>query len=145
MVRPTGRARAASRETAASNPASLKTVTTHQCRTARADGVLDAGCNRRRVPPAARMIECGIAEGFGYDPASGAIEDARRLDSGSGRSRSRPGDTVPAGWGGFDAAFSSRGALPARRSSLLTPERSSARWCPVACTTRSWVFTPAAR
>jgi len=66
--------------------------------------VLDVGCNRggflRLLVDAA-----GIAEGRGYDPASGAIEDARRL---AGR---RPltfeaAASVPAGWRGFDAAFS---------------------------------------
>lgn len=66
--------------------------------------VLDAGCNRggflRLLVDAA-----GIAEGRGFDPASGAIEDARRLAGG------RPltfetADMVPAGWSGFDAAFS---------------------------------------
>lgn len=66
--------------------------------------VLDSGCNRGGF---LRMLadQCGIAEGFGYDPASGAIEDARRL------ARQRPlhfeaADTVPAAWRGFDAAFS---------------------------------------
>jgi SAM-dependent methyltransferase len=66
--------------------------------------VLDAGCNRGgflRVLADTR----GIAAGFGYDPASGAIADARRLTGG------RPltfetATTVPAGWRGFDAAFS---------------------------------------
>ena len=66
--------------------------------------VLDIGCNRggflRLLADAA-----GIAAGYGYDPAAGAIEDARRL---AGR---RPltfetGTTVPDGWAGFDAAFS---------------------------------------
>ena len=40
--------------------------------------VLDAGCNRGGF---LRLLvdEAGIAEGRGYDPASGAIEDARRL------------------------------------------------------------------
>jgi SAM-dependent methyltransferase len=66
--------------------------------------VLDAGCNRGGF---LRLLadRCEIAEGFGYDPASGAIEDARRLAGG------RPltfeaGDTVPDGWDGFDVAFS---------------------------------------
>ncbi len=66
--------------------------------------VLDAGCNRggflRLLVDAA-----GIAEGYGYDPASGAITDARRLAG------DRPlffeiADTVPDGWGDFDVAFS---------------------------------------
>lgn len=66
--------------------------------------VLDAGCNRGGF---LRLLvdESGIAEGHGYDPASGATDDARRL---TGR---RPltfetADTVPDGWAGFDAAFS---------------------------------------
>ena len=66
--------------------------------------VLDAGCNRGGF---LRLLadQCGIAEGFGYDPASGAIEDARRL-VGQRPLQFEAGDTVPAGWGGFDAAFS---------------------------------------
>jgi SAM-dependent methyltransferase len=66
--------------------------------------VLDAGCNQGGFM---RLLadRCAIAEGFGYDPASGAIEDARRL------AEARPltfevSDTVPDGWDGFDAAFS---------------------------------------
>ena len=59
--------------------------------------VLDAGCNRggflRLLVDAA-----GIAEGYGYDPAPGAITDARSIAGG------RPltfevADTVPEGWG----------------------------------------------
>jgi SAM-dependent methyltransferase len=66
--------------------------------------VLDAGCNRggflRLLVDAA-----GIAEGYGYDPAAGAVNDARRLTSG------RPltfeiADAVPEGWNDFDVAFS---------------------------------------
>ena len=40
--------------------------------------VLDAGCNRGGF---LRLLckECGITAGFGYDPAPGAIADARRL------------------------------------------------------------------
>jgi hypothetical protein len=46
-----------------------------------------------------------IAAGYGYDPASGAIADARRL------AEDLPlefevAETVPAGWDGFDVAFS---------------------------------------
>jgi SAM-dependent methyltransferase len=48
---------------------------------------------------------CGIAEGFGYDPAAGAIDDARRL-AGSRLLRFETADTVPVGWNGFDVAFS---------------------------------------
>ncbi len=66
--------------------------------------VLDAGCNRggflRLLVDTAR-----IAEGHGYDPASEAIADARRLAD------DRPltfevAKTVPDGWGDFDVAFS---------------------------------------
>jgi SAM-dependent methyltransferase len=66
--------------------------------------VLDVGCNRGGF---LRVLvdHSRIGEGFGFDPASGAIEDARRLAGG------RPlhyecGDAVPAGWGDFDVAFS---------------------------------------
>jgi SAM-dependent methyltransferase len=66
--------------------------------------ILDAGCNRGGF---LRLLvdRCGIGEGVGYDPASGAIDDARRLTDG------RPltfeaGDTVPTACSGFDAAFS---------------------------------------
>ncbi len=66
--------------------------------------VLDAGCNRGGF---LRLLvdRCHIREGWGYDPAAQAIEDARKL------SADRPltfeaSDTVPAGWAGFDAAFS---------------------------------------
>jgi SAM-dependent methyltransferase len=66
--------------------------------------VLDAGCNRGGF---LRLLcgEGGIAAGHGYDPASGAIADARRLAG------DRPlvfdvADTVPAGWDRFDVAFS---------------------------------------
>ena len=66
--------------------------------------VLDIGCNRGGF---LRLLadRAGIAAGHGYDPAAGAVEDARRL---AGR---RPltfevATTVPEGWTGFDAAFS---------------------------------------
>jgi len=66
--------------------------------------VLDAGCNQGGF---LRLLVdgLGIREGYGFDPASGAIDDARRLAGG------RPltfetADTVPPGWGDFDAAFS---------------------------------------
>lgn len=66
--------------------------------------VLDAGCNRGGF---LRLLadQCGIAEGFGYDPASAAVQDARRLAA------ARPlhfetADAVPAGWDDFDVAFS---------------------------------------
>ncbi len=67
-----------------------------------------------------------IAEGFGYDPASGAVEDARRL-AGQRPLQFEAADTLPARWDGFDAAFShevlyllrdlsSRGIAPTPRS-----------------------------
>ena len=66
--------------------------------------VLDAGCNRGGF---LRLLADGhdIAEGFGYDPAAAAIEDARRLASG------RPlhfevSSSVPETWSGLDVAFS---------------------------------------
>jgi SAM-dependent methyltransferase len=65
---------------------------------------LDAGCNQGGF---LRLLcdEGGIASGYGYDPAAGAIADARRLP------RPRPltfevGESVPAGWNAFDVAFS---------------------------------------
>lgn len=66
--------------------------------------VLDAGCNRGGF---LRLLadRWAIAEGFGYDPASGAIEDARRLAA-ERRLHFETADTVPDGWGGFDTAFS---------------------------------------
>jgi SAM-dependent methyltransferase len=66
--------------------------------------VLDAGCNRGGF---LRLLadRCAIAEGFGYDPASGAIEDARRL-SGERRLEFEVSDTVPDQWAEFHVAFS---------------------------------------
>jgi SAM-dependent methyltransferase len=66
--------------------------------------VLDAGCNRGGF---LRLLadRCAIAEGCGYDPASGAVTDARRLTDGRPL-RFEAADTVPAGWTGFDVAFS---------------------------------------
>jgi SAM-dependent methyltransferase len=66
--------------------------------------VLDAGCNRGGF---LRLLSdaCAIAEGRGYDPASGAIADARRL-TGDRPLHFEVGDTVPPGWGSFDVAFS---------------------------------------
>jgi SAM-dependent methyltransferase len=66
--------------------------------------VLDAGCNRGGF---LRLLvdESGIAAGYGYDPASGAIDDARRL-AGPRPLTFETAVTVPVGWGGFDAAFS---------------------------------------
>ncbi|MGH9301948.1 MAG: class I SAM-dependent methyltransferase [Acidimicrobiales bacterium] len=66
--------------------------------------VLDAGCNRGGF---LRLLSdrAGIAQGFGYDPAWMAIEDARRL-AGSRPLRFEVTHTVPGDWRGFDAAFS---------------------------------------
>jgi SAM-dependent methyltransferase len=66
--------------------------------------VLDAGCNRGGF---LRLLvdRYGIAEGFGYDPASGAIEDARRL-AGQRPLTYEVSESVPAGWEGLDVAFS---------------------------------------
>ena len=66
--------------------------------------VLDAGCNRGGF---LRLLvdSAGIAEGYGYDPASGAIADARRL-AGDRPLTFEVAETVPDGWGDFDLAFS---------------------------------------
>ncbi|HEY1636431.1 MAG TPA: class I SAM-dependent methyltransferase [Acidimicrobiales bacterium] len=66
--------------------------------------VLDAGCNRGGF---LRLLadRHGIAEGWGYDPATSAIEDARGL-VGQRPLRFEAADTVPAEWSGFDVAFS---------------------------------------
>lgn len=66
--------------------------------------VLDVGCNRGGF---LRLLadSAGIAAGYGYDPASGAVEDARRL-AGARPLTFETADTVPAGWRGFDVAFS---------------------------------------
>jgi SAM-dependent methyltransferase len=66
--------------------------------------VLDAGCNRGGFL-CLLSDACGIAEGRGYDPASSAIDDARRL-AGPRPLRFAVADTVPTDWDGFDAAFS---------------------------------------
>jgi len=66
--------------------------------------VLDAGCNQGGF--LRLLCDAGaIAAGYGYDPAPGAIADARRLAG------ERPlvfdvAETVPAGWERFDVAFS---------------------------------------
>ena len=66
--------------------------------------VLDVGCNRggflRLLVDAA-----GIAKGQGYDPASGAIRDARRL-AGDRPLTFEVANTVPTEWCDFDVAFS---------------------------------------
>ncbi len=66
--------------------------------------VLDVGCNRGGF---LRLLvdRCAIGEGFGYDPAVGAIEDARQL-AGARRLHFEASETVPSGWRHFDAAFS---------------------------------------
>jgi len=66
--------------------------------------VLDAGCNRGGF---LRLLAdgYGIAEGFGYDPAAGAIEDARRL-AGSRPLHFEPSRSVPDAWSDLDVAFS---------------------------------------
>jgi SAM-dependent methyltransferase len=66
--------------------------------------VLDAGCNRGGF---LRLLgaESGIAAGYGYDPAAGAIADARRL-AGELPLTFETAATVPADWSGFDVAFS---------------------------------------
>jgi SAM-dependent methyltransferase len=66
--------------------------------------VLDAGCNRGGF---LRLLvdTAGIADGHGYDPASDAIADARRL-SGDRPLTFEVAQTVPDGWGEFDVAFS---------------------------------------
>jgi len=66
--------------------------------------VLDAGCNRGGF---LRLLvdESRIEHGFGYDPAAGAIEDARRL-AGDRPLTFQAAETVPTGWTRFDAAFS---------------------------------------
>ncbi|MBV9803503.1 MAG: class I SAM-dependent methyltransferase [Solirubrobacterales bacterium] len=66
--------------------------------------VLDAGCNRGGF---LRLLatRSGIATGYGYDPAAGAITDARRL-AGDLPLVFEPASTVPAGWERFDVAFS---------------------------------------
>jgi SAM-dependent methyltransferase len=66
--------------------------------------VLDAGCNRGGF---LRLLadRAGIAEGFGYDPAAGAIEDARRL-VGDRSLQFEVSSSVPEAWNGLDVAFS---------------------------------------
>jgi SAM-dependent methyltransferase len=66
--------------------------------------VLDAGCNRGGF---LRLLvdTRGIAAGWGYDPASGAVADARRL-AGERPLTFETASSVPAGWRGFDVAFS---------------------------------------
>jgi len=65
--------------------------------------VLDAGCNQGGF---LRLLvdECDIAEGRGFDPASDAITDARRL-AGERPLVFEASNAVPDGWIDFDAAF----------------------------------------
>ena len=86
--------------------------------------VLDAGCNRGGF---LRLLvdESGIAEGYGYDPASGAIDDARRL-AGQRPLTFETAVTVPAGWAEFDAAFSHE-VLYLLHDLASTPRRRSPR------------------
>jgi SAM-dependent methyltransferase len=66
--------------------------------------VFEAGCNQGGL---LRLLvdRCGIGEGFGYDPASGAVEDARRL-AGQRPLHFEAAATVPVNWSSFDLAFS---------------------------------------
>ncbi len=66
--------------------------------------VLDVGCNRGGF---LRLLvdRADIGSGWGYDPAPGAIEDARRL-AGARALTFEVAQSVPGGWTGFDAAFS---------------------------------------
>ena len=66
--------------------------------------VLDAGCNRGGF---LRLLadRHDIAEGMGYDPATGAIDDARRM-AGQRPLRFQTGNSVPEEWRGIDVAFS---------------------------------------
>ncbi len=65
---------------------------------------LDIGCNRGGF---LRLLVdlAEIGNGFGYDPAPGAIEDARRL-SGARPLTFEVAATVPDNWSHFDVAFS---------------------------------------
>ena len=104
--------------------------------------VLDAGCNRGGF---LRLLvdECAIGEGFGYDPASGAIDDARRL-AGERRLEFAVSDTVPARWDGFDVAFSHE-VLYLLHDLPSHARATSPHWHPVAPTTRSSACIPAVR
>jgi SAM-dependent methyltransferase len=66
--------------------------------------VLDVGCNRGGF---LRMLAdcCALREGLGYDLASAAIADARRL-AGARPLRFEVAGDIAAGWGLFDVAFS---------------------------------------
>jgi SAM-dependent methyltransferase len=66
--------------------------------------VLDVGCNRGGF---LRLLvdRAEISSGFGFDPAAGAIEDARRL-AGPRPLTFEVAKSVPEDWSQFDAAFS---------------------------------------
>jgi SAM-dependent methyltransferase len=66
--------------------------------------ILDAGCNRGGF---LRLLadEQGIAEGYGYDPAGGAIADAQRM-AGHRPLHFQASTSVPEEWGDLDVAFS---------------------------------------
>ena len=66
--------------------------------------VLDAGCNRGGF---LRLLAArtGIGAGYGYDPAAGAIADARRL-AGDLPLVFETASTVPTGWDELEVAFS---------------------------------------
>lgn len=66
--------------------------------------ILDAGCNRGGF---LRLLcrEHAIGAGYGYDPAPGAIADARRL-SGDRPLTFEVADSVPEAWVELDVAFS---------------------------------------
>ena len=66
--------------------------------------VLDVGCNRGGF---LRLLAdaSGIAQGWGYDRAPGAVGDAISM-AGDRPLTYAVADTVPSGWTGFDVAFS---------------------------------------
>jgi SAM-dependent methyltransferase len=66
--------------------------------------VLDVGCNRGGFLRLA-YDERSIASGYGYDPASAAIADARNL-AGLRPLHFEVSNEVPDGWEGLDVAFS---------------------------------------
>jgi SAM-dependent methyltransferase len=66
--------------------------------------VLDVGCNRGGFL-CLLVDHADIGSGFGYDPAHGAIEDARGL-AGTRPLTFEVSQTVPDDWSDFDAAFS---------------------------------------
>ncbi len=65
---------------------------------------LDVGCNRGGF---LRLLvdHADVGSGFGYDPAPGAIEDARRL-AGARPLTFEVAESVPDRWSDFDVAFS---------------------------------------